>query len=245
MYSLTPLLRVNELFECMIVRRLSRFTLLAEIEGCREIVYVNNTGRLRDFLVHGKKGYCIENMRGRLRYRVIGIEDHGYAALIDTNLQEKSFLLAQKAGLLPWLISCTLYRRNYRVGDAVIDFAFKCNGDTPVLVELKSAVMRLCGNIAGYPDAPTQRGRYQLLELTKYAKQGGHAIVVFIVGIPMASLFKLHCREDARIADVARIALRSGVLFKAVNIFLDPINQVIVMDNPDMSLDMSCTDTCT
>lgn len=236
---LIPLFKVDKAVDCEIVERLTRFTILAEIQGSKEVIYTNNTGRLRDYLVRGKRGLCTENKHGKLRYRLLGVYDGEYVTLIDTALQEMSFLRAQELGLIPWLEECVLYKRNYRINSILVDFAFKC-GDGLVPVEVKSAVLRLDNGSAGYPDAPTARGRAQILKLSHYVAGGGRAFVVFIAAIPRARKFKLYCDEDKQIKHAVDTALRSGVVFKAVNFFIDPKERAVVLGDPDLPVDLSC-----
>lgn len=239
-----PVVTLSKLVECYVVKRLTRFTVLAEIRGERMIVYMNNTGRLEGYLRPGKRGYCTENFRGKHKYRIVGVEDGEYVTLIDTNLQEKTFLALQERGLISWLSTCKLHSRNYKLENAVVDFAFKCD-DGIVLIELKSAVMRLKESLAGYPDAPTQRGRRQFIELARYASMGGRAIVVFMVAVPGATMFKLHCGEDELIKHAVEVAILSGVEFKALNVFLDPRRKAVVLGSTDLPVDLSCKDVST
>jgi sugar fermentation stimulation protein A len=238
--ALIPLLKLDEVVECRIVERTSRFTLTVEVGDKRETAYTNNTGRLRNYIVPGRTGYCLESKRGKLKLRIVGVEDGEYAALIDTRLQEESLLAAWRYGLVYWLTNCTLYKRNYRLDNVVVDFAFKCNNGDLRLVEVKSAVMKISESVAGYPDAPTARGRRQLIKLAEYAASGGSAYVVFIAGIPLARKFKLYCGEDKEIKRCVEVAASSGVVFKAINLFLDSHSRTVVLGGVDIPVDLSC-----
>lgn len=233
------LIKLYKTLDCVIIGRLTRFTVLAEIGGLKEVVYTNNTGRLRQYIIHGKVGICSEIARGKLRYRLIGVYDEEGIALIDTAYQEKSFLVAQELGLIPWLRDCTLIKRNYGTNGVLIDFAFKCK-DILTLVEVKSAVLKLHDGSAGYPDAPTVRGRLQLLELSRFTSSGGRAYVVFIAAVPGARKFKLYCEEDKYIKQVVDVATKSGVVFKSVKIFVEPEQKTIVLGDPDLPVELTC-----
>lgn len=225
-------LEISELYECIILSRINLFTLLIKIDNKVLEAYINNTGRLRDYIIQGKKCYCTRVVRGRLRYRVIGIEDLGGAALVDTLIQEKAFIKLHEMNKIPWLMGLNLIKRNTRVDSEVIDFAFR-DENRLVLVELKSAVMRLPGDYSGYPDAPTARGRRQINALIKHSEKG-ESILVFIAGIPRVNGVKLHCEIDREICRIARKAIDKGVLFKSINIYLDPASGSIVHGNLDL-----------
>lgn len=234
------LIPLPELTECTIIERTSRFTINAIVNNKVETIYLNNTGRLEGILTSGSTGYCIPNKSGRLKYRIIGVRREDYGILVDTSLQEKGFLEAQKAGLIPWLLNCVFKRRNIRLLGSVIDFLFECNNHE-VLVEVKSAVMELPGGYAGYPDAPTVRGRLQIETLTKHVENGGRAIVVFIAGTPWARGFKLYCDIDSLIKNYVEKAVKAGVEFKAVNIFLDYRGKSIVLGTSNLHVDLTCS----
>ncbi|MEM3912341.1 MAG: DNA/RNA nuclease SfsA [Desulfurococcaceae archaeon] len=237
-----PLMNDLRLHECIIIERTSLFTVKVLVNSEHYTAYINNTGRLKGVLEKGKRGYCIENRNGKLKYRIIGVESGDYASLIDTRLQEQAFLIAQRNRLLNWLKDCRLFKRNYKLSSETIDFAYLC-GDQLVLVELKSAVMNLPGNYAGYPDAPTPRGRRQIRELGKYVERGGVGIVVFVAGIPRSKGFKLYCNEDKLIGRTMQEARSKGVLFKAMGVYLDPFKEAILLHSPDLPVDLDCQDT--
>jgi sugar fermentation stimulation protein A len=234
-----PILPLPLIIDCRIIARTSLFTVEAEIAGRRETVYLGNTGRLRGIIEHGKKGFCIENKSGKLKHRLIGVEKDKYAYLVDTLIQERAFIAAHGKGLIPWLRGCSLLGKNYRLSSEIIDYAFKCNSEV-VLVELKSAVMELESGFAGYPDAPTPRGRRQLEVLAEYALRGGRAFVVFIAGVPNPRGFKLYCGVDQAIKRFVDKAVKAGVVFKSINIFLDPLMKEVVLGDVDLKTDLDC-----
>ncbi|MEM0469817.1 MAG: DNA/RNA nuclease SfsA [Desulfurococcaceae archaeon] len=242
MNALKEIIKFDDLYECTVISRVNRFTVIVEVRGSEVAAYINNTGRLHEYVVKGKVGYCIETPRGGLKYRIIGVKDgnhEGYAALLDTAYQEKAFAVLQERGMIPWLLSCVLYRRNYRLDREIIDFAYSCHEDL-VLVELKSAVMKLEEGVAGYPDAPTVRGRRQIQALAEYAKTGKRAFITFIAGIPGARKVKLHCYADRKICVAAEHAARSGVLFKAINLYVDPAIKGVVSAGVDIPVELGC-----
>lgn len=238
MYTQILLKPVNPV-ECIIQERKSRFTVEVLLDNKPSPVYLNNTGRLTNILVKGRKGYCIPNKTGKLKYRLIAVEKNQYAYLVDTSLQEKAFVEAVKQGHIPWLENCILVKRNYKLNGEVVDYAFNCSGRL-VLVELKSAVMELPGGLAGYPDAPTQRGWRQLSALAKYVESGGSGIVVFIAGVPFSTGFKLYCSVDREIKKYIDRAISAGVVFRSVNIFYNPDSNSIILGNSDLPIDLNC-----
>ena len=54
------ILRIPSPLECVIIERMNRFVVKVLIEGRMYRAYINNTGRLLDYLVKGRKGFCIK-----------------------------------------------------------------------------------------------------------------------------------------------------------------------------------------
>lgn len=233
------LFRLGGLVGCTVVGRLSRFTVRVSIDGIECTVYLNNTGRLRNLVAAGRRGFCIPSGGGRYSFRLVGIEDAGFAALIDTGLHERSFEALLSRNLIPWLESCRVIKRNARVYGTTIDYLIQC-GDSRIFVEIKSAVMDLGNGFAGYPDAPTERGRRQIEALANIVREGGEGLVVFIAGTPRARGFKLLCEEDRHICSAIRKAFDAGVEFRAANIFLNPWTGGVVTGDLDLPTDLSC-----
>lgn len=235
----TILLEIGELTDCIIVERISRFSVKVIVNGCKYAAHINNTGRLPGYIVGGRRGFCIPTPGRGLSYRLLGVEDDGYAALIDTKLHEKSFETLVSRNLIPWLRGCRISKRNANLYGSTVDYAILCS-DREVFVELKSAVMDLGSRVAGYPDAPTTRGRRQIAALANYARGGGSSYIVFIAGIPNAKGFQLYCNIDRAICNAIRYAIESGVVFKSINVFLNPSAKSIVYGDLDLPIDLGC-----
>lgn len=232
---------MGELVECRIVKRASRFTVLVEVSGEKVLAYTNNTGRLESYLVQGRVGYLAKSTSGKLKYRVIGVEDGGYAALIDTKLQESAFERLVDMESLHWLRGFRVVKKYPRVEGKVFDFLLR--GDhRNWLVELKSAVLRLNSHVAGYPDAPTRRGREQLLLLGDLVSRGIYSgLVVFISALPRVRVFQLYCGADKLIERAVKYAAERGVVFKSISLYLDPSRGKVILENPDLPVILKCS----
>ncbi|MEM4432212.1 MAG: DNA/RNA nuclease SfsA [Desulfurococcaceae archaeon] len=213
-----------------IIGRLNRFVVRIEINGETREAYLNNTGRLEKYITYGKKCFIVKNARGRLNYRILAVEDHGYGAVLDTSLQERVFEKLVLMNTIDWLKNCVLIRRNVRLNDSVIDYAFKCRGET-VLVELKSAVLRLMDKYASYPDAPSSRASKQFLKLMNHVSNGGASIVVFICALPFIEGFIFNNYVDEKLYVIITNAKEAGVSLKAIQLYYDPHRSGVVIGN--------------
>jgi len=215
---------------CRIIRRVNRFVVEVEAQGARRRAYINNTGRLREYLVEGRTGYCHPRGRpGRTSHRLFAVEDAGAAALIDTQYQMRALEEAIGRGMIPWLEGCRVARRNPRLGSSVLDYLLDCP-QGPLYVEVKSAALR-SGGYAAYPDCPTLRGRRHIRELIE---NRGRTALVFIAAIPGAKGFTPYPRGDPVVAELIAEAARAGVTVKAVGLHYEPRGGSVVLYSPDL-----------
>lgn len=229
----TAILPVDNVTECWIVERLNRFVVCVEISGKQHSMHINNTGRLEEFLIRGRRAFCTETKHpGKTDGKLFAIEERGLGALIDTQLQMNAFERMVKKGQIPWLKGCSIKKKNPRLGASVLDYLLQC-GNKAVFLEVKSAVLRE-GRFATYPDCPTTRGQRHVKELTEYSKHGGAATIVFMAALPEVSAFKPFEKGDPQLAEYLLDAHKQGVLIKAIGLFFDPrVNQVYLFD-PDL-----------
>jgi sugar fermentation stimulation protein A len=221
--------------ECIIIKRLNRFTVKTILDQKEVLVHITNTGRLKEFLVHGRRGYCYRINGPKLKYRLFAIEDQGYGALIDTSMQEKIFEFMVKNNMIPWLKNCVLAKRNPRLDNEVIDYLIACDHEK-AYVELKSAVLRVDEVYAGYPDCPTIRGRRQIKALIKHVENNGRAFIVFVAALPGVKGFKPYSEGDHMVAELLKEASIKGVVLKAVNLYYSPDTREVIVENTDLPI---------
>ena len=118
--------RIDNPEECRIIERVNKFVIKVEINGKYYRAYLNNTGRLSEFLVHGRKAFCFKlPKQGKTDFRLFAIEERGLGALIDTYLQMKAFERSLERNLIPWLEGCGILKRNVTLGASRIDYLLK------------------------------------------------------------------------------------------------------------------------
>jgi sugar fermentation stimulation protein A len=231
------LFKLDNLVKCSLVDRLNRFTVRVVVGGGVCLAHLTNTGRLSEFLVGGREGFCSVISGSRLNYRLVAVRDIGGYAILDTLTQGRVFEYLLSHGLIPWLSGCSLRKRNFRLGGEVIDYVIECVDDMR-LVELKSAVLRVGDDYASYPDCPTIRGRRQIKVLADYSSVF-KPYVVFMASLPNVKGFKPYCLGDPDIPHVMRYASEKGVVFKAINSYLDE-ERWVVLGNTDLPVSLEC-----
>jgi sugar fermentation stimulation protein A len=197
--------------------------------GKLQKAYINNTGRLSEYLVRGRRAYCLWVQKGKTTCRLFAIEDRGMAALVDTQFQMRAFEKSIELDLIPWL-RCRSFRRNQRVGDSLVDYLFFC--PEKLYLEAKSAAMRR-GDYAMYPDCRSLRGRKHISELIKVAERY-KTCILFIAAVPGVKAFKPNEEVDPEIAKLLCEADQRGVEIRSINLIFDPNAGSIVLLNPDL-----------
>jgi len=233
------LFRIDNPEECRIIERLNRFVVTVEIKGNYYPAYINNTGRLYELLVKGRKAFCFRtHHRGTTDFRLFAIEESGSEALIDTQLQMKAFEESLARNHIPWLAGCRILKRNAKLGASLIDYLLKRHG-RDVYLEVKSAVLRE-SEYAMYPDCPSERGRKHINELSGYVKEsGGEGILLFIAALPHVKAFKPNEPADPKLYEALKAANSSGVDIRAIGLYYNPEDAFVYLFNPDLEINIA------
>ncbi len=230
-----PILKkIDDPIPCRIVRKLNRFVVIVEIDGKEERAWINNTGRLSEFMVEGMRAYCHPHGGKSTGYRLFAIaEQDGMGALIDTQYQMRSYESAVNRSLIPWLDGWEIKAKEPKLGNGKTDYLLQNDDGVTALLEVKSAVLRV-GDLASYPDCPTERGQRHIRELTEHEKKGGKAFICFAAGLPNVRGFIPYDEGDPQISILLRKAKKFGVEIRAFSLHYDPKAKGVVLDEPDL-----------
>lgn len=229
------LITVPTVTECRILERLNKFTVRIEVSGFEELAFLQNTGRLREYIRRDKIGFCtpIEKPK-KLRYRLFAVKDHEDAALIDTLLQAKAFEKAVEKNIIPWLSGYQILKREARIRSTRIDYLLRRRGEEAVL-EVKSAVSRLNG-YASYPDCPSTRARKQMRAILEWVRRRGKAFLAFMASIPNVRGFRLNHEADPSLCDLIRECWVAGVEISGVALVYEPKSSTIFLSDPSIPI---------
>jgi len=87
------------IIECTFIKRLNRFVGVIEVNGKLKKALITNTGRLEEFMIKGRRAFCIPKQGGKTDFVLIGfLEKEGKGAIIDTRTQAKAFERAVDLG---------------------------------------------------------------------------------------------------------------------------------------------------
>jgi len=231
-----PLLEPGTLVKVSVKQRLNRFVVSVIRGGRLYRAHINNTGRLEQFLIPGRTGFClVPDKPGATDFRLIALAEPGAAALIDTQLQMRAFEAGFEQGLYPWLQGLTRYRRDAALGRSRIDY--RMEGTQGIMyLEAKSAVLRR-GTAALYPDCPTLRGQKHVRELQAWAAGGNKAAILFIAALPGIQTFRPNREADPALYRQLLRAAASGVDLVAIGMALDPSEACIYLYAPSLPVE--------
>ena len=201
--------------EGVFVRRLNRFA--AEVRVGRALwrVHVPNTGRLGELLVQGAPVFVHPVVgAGRATHGDLLLVRHG-RALVSVDSRAPAAIAAEAFlnQAVPPLRSVGGVAREVPFGRGRIDLRV-CAGDEAWLVEAKGCTL-VRGGVAIFPDAPTERGRRHVEELTAHVTQGGQAMVLFVIQRADAHRFRPNHETDPAFALALARAAAAGVVVKA------------------------------
>ncbi len=198
------------------IQRPNRFIAEIEIGQERVICHVKNTGRLKELLLPDATVWVeqSENPNRKTAYDLIAVEKDGNIINIDSQAPNK--IAAEwlpKSGLFP---ADTPIRSEVMRGNSRFDFLA---GDT--WIEVKGITLNDQG-IAKFPDAPTLRGVKHLKELTAICKEGGKAMVLFIVQMKGINAVAPNDQTHPEFGQALRDAAHAGVKIVAVDCIVRP-----------------------
>jgi sugar fermentation stimulation protein A len=100
-------------------------------------------------------------------------------------------------------------------GDSRFDFSFRKDGKLCFL-EVKGVTLEDDG-VCAFPDAPTERGVKHLKGLTKAAREGYGAYVLFVVQMADVKYLRPHDERDPAFGAALREAAQGGVTVLAMD----------------------------
>ena len=207
-------MKYGEMISGRFLARPNRFIAHVEIGGQREICHVKNTGRCRELLPVGARVWCEAslNPNRKTKYDLITVQKGHRLINMDSqapNAAAKEWLLGGGLGAVENLRAETVH------GDSRFDFSFTLDG-RQCFLEVKGVTLENEG-VCAFPDAPTERGAKHLRGLTKAAREGYGAYVLFV--IQMADVAYIHPNDatDPQFGAALREAAAAGVQVLAVD----------------------------
>jgi len=194
-----------------LVRREKRFTVYADLDGRQVAAHTNNSGSMLGLTRPGSEVLLspAPGPHRKLAWTLELVRLFGFWVGVNTATPNRLLAAAHAAGALPETRGYPEFRPERRVGDSRLDALLEGPAGR-LWVEAKNVTMVEDG-MALFPDAPTERGRKHLQELTALARQGVRVASFFLVQRPDAACFGPAGVIDPDYARLFRAALAAGV----------------------------------
>lgn len=201
-------------------------------------VHIPNTGRCKELLYPGNQVIIEDREKPsrKYKYELILVRKNDNWISIDSQLPNKLALDGILSGKIIELQGYTTIKREHTDGNSRFDLlltkettkkgssdkkevntdktgvdAEKTGVNTEkCFIEVKGVTLEKDG-LAMFPDAPTERGRKHLEELTRLKLEGHRAVVLFVVQMESVDRFRPYFENDLEFARKLRYASFAGV----------------------------------
>ncbi|MBU5669435.1 DNA/RNA nuclease SfsA [Peptoniphilus sp. MSJ-1] len=188
-------------------------------------VYVPNTGRCNELLIHGTKVYLAynDNPNRKTSYTLIMVQKGDKLINIDSQAPNTLVEEGLNNGKIDIGFSPTYIKREYTHGDSRFDFYIE-GKNKKILLEVKGVTLENCG-ITAFPDAPTKRGLKHIKGLVN-SQDEYEAYIVFVIQMEDAKIFTPNYVTDKDFSETLKNAKENGVNIIAYNceVFKNEIN---------------------
>lgn len=201
---------------CTFVTRLNRFVarVILDESGEEIDVHVKNTGRCKELLVPGCRGYLLysTNPHRKYAYDFVAVYKRDLLVNFDSQIPNKvvlEFLKSEK--LIPNL---QIIKPEVKFGNSRFDIYMERlnieNKVEKIFLEVKGVTL-FEGDVAMFPDAPTVRGVKHLNELITCLQSGYRSAVFFLIQATGLKYFKANREIDPDFANALYAAKKAGV----------------------------------
>ena len=199
----------SDIHEGVFIDRPNRFIADVMIDGVPVVCHVKNTGRCRELLVPGAKVLLEKsaNPTRKTQYDLVKVYKGNRLVNMDSNAPNTvfgEFLRSGGLGFTPDYV-----KAEHTHGDSRFDYYFEHDGKK-AFAEVKGVTLE-DGNIARFPDAPTERGIKHLRGLMECVKQGYEAYAVFVIQMRHIDQFRPAWDKHREFGLALQEAAKAGV----------------------------------
>lgn len=202
-------MKYEKILKGKFIDRPNRFIAHVEIQDKIETVHVKNTGRCKELLTPGVEVVLEEagNPGRKTKYDLICVNKQGRWINMDSQVPNK---VARE-----WILSGGLFLEKVNVsserkyGNSRFDL-FVESENRKAFIEVKGVTLE-DGNIARFPDAPTQRGVKHIEELIRCMEDGYEAYLLFVIQINGIKKFMPNWETHYHFGEVLKEAGQKGV----------------------------------
>lgn len=225
----------QDLVPATLLKRYKRFLADARLEDGTEITaHCANPGSMMGLKDAGMRIWLEPNddpkKKLKFGWRIVDHEN-GHFTGVDTSVPNRALRAALMAKEIPELADYETVRPEVKYGrNSRIDFLLSNEGDPDLYVEVKSVTLSRQPGKAEFPDSVTARGAKHLSELTEVVRNGGDAMMLYLVQRTDCDHVTLADDIDPTYAAAFDIATEAGVQVLAYDCWISP--QEILIGKP-------------
>lgn len=215
----------NMIYECVFVKRLNRFVATVILDGVEIDVHVKNTGRCKELLIPGSKGYLVKSINPKRKYAYDLVTIYKEQELVNFDSQLPNQVVAD------FIMSGNLFTNVVKVQrevtynksrfDVYVERLNEHNQIEKIFVEVKGVTL-FENQHASFPDAPTERGTKHLGELIDSIDDGYKPYVFFLIQTENVMTFGPNKQIDPKFSQELGRAIENGVTVLAYNSYITP-----------------------
>jgi sugar fermentation stimulation protein A len=201
----------GKLQEGVLKDRPNRFLGRVKIGRRTKECFIPNPGRMEELLYPGATVYVKEgaDTERRTKLDIVLVKKDRNLVCIDTRMPNKLVEEAIGAKAIRGLGSYKVERTEYSYLNSRFDFLLK-GRKGEMLLEAKSCTL-VEGELALFPDSPTERGARHMKTLADAVRRGMSATVLFVIQRSDAKRFSPYDRMDPEFGLSLRVAMAKGV----------------------------------
>lgn len=202
-------MKYKKIWKGKFLDRPNRFIAHVEIQDSIEVVHVKNTGRCRELLIPGTEVILEEsqNPNRKTKYDLICVKKGKRWINIDSQVPNKAAKeWIENGGLFPEKVQV---KTEKTIGKSRIDLYVESE-NRKAFIEVKGVTLEE-GEIAKFPDAPTERGLKHVEELMNCRKEGYEAYLLFVIQMKGVKEFQPNWEMHRQFGEAVAEAEKKGV----------------------------------
>jgi sugar fermentation stimulation protein A len=216
----------SPIVEGRLIRRYKRFLMDLRLEdGSVLTVHCPNSGSMEGCLEQGARVLASrsDNPNRKLSCTAEWIHLKSGWVGINTHRANRIVEEALRLGRVPSLAGYGNVRPEVPYdGNSRVDFLLTESGLPPCYVEVKNTTWPSPDGGIGFPDAVTERGLKHLGALGRMVRNGGRAVMLYLVNREDGSFFRPAYEKDPAYARALAASVRAGVEVLACRVLFDP-----------------------
>lgn len=203
---------IKNLITGKFIERPNRFLILFESNNKKFEAHLKDPGRLKELLIPNVKlllKAASNTAHRKTKFDVLGVLHQDRWVIINSGIHSNIAANIIESDIFKELKGYTVEKREYTYGKSRIDFLLS-SGKDKMLLEVKGCT-RVEDGLALFPDAPTQRGRKHVEELTHAREKSFNCAVLFLIMREDAEKFSPNYKMDPEFSNALKIADEKGV----------------------------------